>query len=72
MSKSCLTNLRSALNDWTLSLDNGFGTDIIYLDFQKAFDAFPHYRLMKKLDAYAWNKNSLLLWIKEFLGVRWQ
>ena len=44
--KSCLTNLLSALNNWTLSLDNGVGTDVIYLDFQKAFDTVPHCRLM--------------------------
>ena len=33
--KSCLTNLLTALNDWTSSLDNGFGTDVIYLDFRR-------------------------------------
>ena len=52
-------------------MDNGVGTDVIYLDFQKAFDTVPHYRLMKKLDAYG-IKNSLLLWIKDFLDGRWQ
>ena len=65
--KSCLTNLLTALNDWTSSLDNGFGTDVIYLDFQKAFDTVPHYRLIKKLDAYG-IKSTLLLWIKDFLN----
>ena len=65
--KSCLTNLLTALNDWTLSLDNSFETDVIYLDFQKAFDTVPHYRLIKKLDAYG-IKSTLLLWIKDFLN----
>ena len=69
--KSCLTNLLTALNDWTSSLDNGFGTDVIYLDFQKAFDTVPHYRLIKKLDAYG-IKSTLLLWIKDFLNGRLQ
>ena len=55
-----LTSLSTALNDWTLSLDNGIGTDVIYLDFQKAFDTVPHCRLIKKLDAYG-IKGSLLL-----------
>ena len=40
--RSCLTNLLTALNDWTSALDNGNGTDIIFLDFQKAFDTVPH------------------------------
>ena len=58
--------LLRALNDWTLSLNNGFGTDV---DFQKVFDTVPHYRLIKKLDAYG-IKSTLLLWIKDFLNGR--
>ena len=42
-------------------------TDVIFLDFQKAFDTVPHHRLIKKLDAYG-IKGSLLLWIKDFLS----
>ena len=69
--KSCLTNLLTALNDWTSSLDNGVGTDVIYLDFQKAFDTVPHCRLLRKLEAYG-IKGSLLLWINNFLVNRSQ
>ena len=69
--RSCLTNLLTALNDWTSALDNGIGTDVIFLDFQKAFDTVPHCRLIKKLDAYG-IKGSLLLWIKDFLSERTQ
>ena len=58
--RSCLTNLLTALNDWTSALDKGIRTDVIYLDFQKAFDTVPHYRLIKKLNAYG-IKGSLLL-----------
>jgi len=47
-------------------MDNGTDTDIIFLDFQKAFDTVPHCRLIKKLDAYG-IKGKLLLWIKDFL-----
>ena len=44
--RSCLTNLFTALNDWTSAMDNGTGTDIIFLDFQKVFDTVPHCRLI--------------------------
>ena len=57
----------TALNDWTSALDNSSGTDVIFLDFQKAFDTVPHCRLIKKLDAYG-IKGSLLFWIKDFLS----
>ena len=52
-------------------MDDGTGADIIFLDFQKAFDTVPHCRLIKKLDAYG-IKETLLLWIKDFLSNRSQ
>ena len=33
-------------------LDEGSPVDIIYLDFQKAFDKVPHQRLLLKLKAH--------------------
>ena len=39
--RSCLTNLLTSLNDWTSSLDGSIGTDVIYLDFHKAFNTVP-------------------------------
>ena len=36
--RSCLTNLLQSLKDWTFSLDNGHEVDVVFLDFQKAFD----------------------------------
>ena len=35
---SCVTQLIECYYDWISSLDNGFSTDVIYLDFAKAFD----------------------------------
>ena len=32
---SCLTNLLESFHDWLHSVDNGFGVDIIYLDYKK-------------------------------------
>ena len=37
---------------WTKSLDEGFPVDVIYLDFQKAFDKLPYQRLLLKLKAH--------------------
>ena len=39
--RSCLTNLLEALESWTRALDEGYGVDIIYLDYRKAFDSVP-------------------------------
>ena len=38
------------MNDWTQSYDLGDSTDVIYLDFAKAFDTVAHQRLLAKLD----------------------
>ena len=36
--RSCLTNLLYVFEDWTSNLDEGYGVDVIYLDYKKAFD----------------------------------
>jgi len=37
--KSCLSNLLESLECWIQALDDGYGLDIIYLDYRKAFDS---------------------------------
>ena len=64
--RSCTTNLLATLDSWTESLDHGAPVDAIYLDFSKAFDSVPHYRLLEKLKMYGIG-HELLLWIKDFL-----
>ena len=48
-SKSCTTNLISLVEDVAFSLHNRIGTDIMYFDFAKAFDAVNHDLLLRKL-----------------------
>ena len=69
--KSCFTNLLESHNAWTGALDSGFGIDVIYLDYSKAFDSVPHLRLISKLQAYG-IRGNLLKWIKNFLIGRQQ
>ena len=45
--------------------------DVIYLDFQKAFDKVPHKRLIVRLEEIG-IKGKLLSWIKEWLNGRKQ
>ena len=67
--KSCLTNLLESLECWTQALDDGYGLDIIYLDYRKAFDSVPHKRLIEKLKTYGIT-GSLRKWIESFLTSR--
>ena len=47
--KSCLSNLLECIDKINDIIASGDGVDIFYMDFQKAFDTVPHYRLMIKL-----------------------
>ena len=67
--RSCLTNLLEVFEDWTKSLDKGYGIEVIYLDFKKAFDTVPHQRLLQKLQLFGFG-GHLLRWIKSFLTGR--
>ena len=49
--RSCELQLLRIVNEWTLRLDKRKPIDILYLDFQKAFDKVPHIRLISKLQA---------------------
>jgi hypothetical protein len=69
--KSCLTNLLEFLHSISSQVDNGEAVDVIYLDFQKAFDKVPHRRLVKKITAYGIG-GTLTNWIKSWLTGREQ
>ena len=46
--------------------NNNFQTDIIVMDFAKAFDKVPHQRLLSKLNYYGIEYNTLK-WIEDFV-----
>jgi len=57
--RSCLTNLLEVFEHWTSSMDEGYGVDVIYLDYTKAFDTVPHERLLAKLKMLGIHGNIL-------------
>ena len=57
--------------DVTSSVDRGEPVDVVYLDFQKAFDKVPHKRLVYKLKAHGIG-GSVLMWIENWQANRKQ
>ena len=68
---SCETQLLELTNDITRNLDNGIQTDIVVLDFAKAFDKVNHSLLVMKLDHYG-IRGLVNNWISSFLTDRQQ
>ena len=62
--RSCLTNLLRFLEEIAKWVDDGSLVDVVYLDFQKAFDKVPHQRLLLKLKAHG---NDVINWLEEWL-----
>ena len=68
---SCETQLISAIHDWAKGINFRSQTDVILLDFSKAFDSVPHERLVVKLDFHG-IRGTRLKWIRAFLTNRKQ
>ena len=68
---SCQTQLVETVHDWASSMKNKKQTDILLLDFYKAFDTVPHKRLLNKLNYYGIT-GPTLQWINSFLSNRTQ
>ena len=70
-SRSCETQLILTINDLAESLNRNEQTDVIFLDFSKAFDKVSHLYLFHKLHHYG-IRGDLLTWIKDFVANRSQ
>ena len=66
---STVTQLITSVNDRTETINQKGQTDVILLDFSKAFDRVSHQHLSTKLEYYG-IRNSTLAWINSFLSNR--
>ena len=69
--RSCLQQLLTTLSILHTNCSSCSDTDVIFLDFKKAFDPVPHEELLVKL----WNMGitgSLWCWIRSYLSQRLQ
>ena len=69
--RSCETPLVCTIDDLAKNLERGRKSDVIILDFSKAFDCVIHWKRLHKLSSYGINK-QILIWIKYFLESRTQ
>ena len=69
--RSCETQLIQFVTDINNNLHKGLQTDLLVMDFSKAFDKVSHARLVKKLEYYG-VRGKTNNWIENFLGNRKQ
>jgi hypothetical protein len=69
--RSTALQLLALLDKWTQDLEEGGQVDVLYTDFEKAFDKVPHRRLIAKLEDYG-IRVDIINWIKGFLFNRKQ
>jgi len=69
--RSRMLQLLRIMDEWTECLETGGQINIIYTDFEKAFDKVSHKLLLRKLRDYKINE-SVILWTESFLCYRKQ
>ena len=69
--RSCETQLIGFIDELARNMQKGGQTDVIVMDFSKAFDKVPHKRLLHKLANYGIN-GRIHRWIQNFLTNRSQ
>ena len=67
--RSCESQLISTIHDLAKGIEDRKQTDVVLLDFSKAFDKVPHLRLLQKLDHYG-IRGDTRRWIAQFLQGR--
>lgn len=68
---STTTQLTEVIHDLASSLNNCSQTDMVLLDFSKAFDSVCHNKLIAKIEAFL-GSSQFTCWIKDFLLSRKQ
>ena len=63
---SCESQLIATINDLARNIDTSNQTDMILLDFSKAFDKVNHQSLLKKVRHYG-IRNHVYYWLESFL-----
>ena len=66
-----MTNLLQFIETVTDYVDQEYPVDVIFLDFQKAFDKVPHGRLLLKVNAIGIG-SQVATWIESWLSDRKQ
>ena len=69
--RSCETQLLEFIQELHSNNETGTPTDLVVMDFSKAFDKVPHEKLLYKLDYYG-IQGQTLAWVKDFLRDRQQ
>ena len=67
--RSTVLQLLTVLDKWTKIIDDGKAVDVIFCDFQKAFDTVPHKNLLEVLSYYGVD-GVILKWVEDFLSDR--
>ena len=66
---SKVTQLNEYHSEWVTSHNNGEATEVIYIDYAKAFDSVIHSKILHKLYTYG-IRDDLLKWFENFLSSR--
>ena len=69
--RSCESQIISLAHQLAQNNDKNIQTDLIIMDFAKAFDKVPHKRLISKLKFYGIHvSDQITTWITSFLANR--
>ena len=69
--RSTTTNILEDVNIWSEALSHNVLVDVIFLNYDKAFDTVPHIRFGNQIEKFGISGN-MLAWIKAFLTGRRQ